>query len=304
MQAVGIHDHPVMKLGLKPSDPTIPCLKLADYLTGALPTVPASSDYLKGITFGLYENDKFGVCGPTSVANSRREITAKLKGSMQAPSQDDVFDLYRRSGNPHFDPNTGADDNGVAMDKMLAAVASGGIGGVKCLGYAKVDVSNIQELKTAVAVGGMLLCAVTLQTSQQSQTNSGVWDYKPSGQWGGHAILSGAYEANPEGVDVITWATRVRMTDVFMHNQLDEAWMIIWPEHLTNNGFLAGVNLAAFASDWEALTGQKFPATIPPTPTPASAGKIIIDPSAKTIVYPAGWKVSQSTSDPSRSDFF
>ena len=42
--------------------------------------------------------------------------------------------------------------------------------------------------------------------------------------------------------------------------------MVIWPEHLGSKAFLAGVNLAAFAADYTAITGQPFPAAVPPVP--------------------------------------
>ncbi len=311
MNAVGIHEHPSLKLGLKPADHRRKALSLGDFLTGVVPAHPASVDYFAGITFGMYGNDKYGVCGPTSVANSRREITSRLSGTMKAPSQDDVFDLYKRSGNPNFNPTTGADDNGVNMQDMLQAVLAGGIGGVKCLGFAKVDVSNVDELKAAVAIFGFLLYGVDLEVAQQSQPS--VWDYKNSGAWGGHAILGGAFESNPEGLDVITWAQRVRMTDAFVSHQLGEAWAVIWPEHLSDKGFLAGVDLHAFAAAYEGMTGNKFPVVIPPTPPPAptppptptpplpAQGLITIDPVGKKVVYPTGWTATQSK--PSKDDF-
>lgn len=266
MKAIGIHAHPTMKLGLKPSPTNAPRLMLRDYLTGNLPSHPSAADYLAGITFGMYANDRFGVCGPTSVANSRRLITARLTGKMVAPTQADVFDLYRRSGNPNFDPNTGADDNGVDMHTMLTAVATGGIGGVKCLGFAAVDWNDTDTLDAAIAIVGCPLVAVLLETAQQDQTDRGTWDYSPSGTWGGHAILAGAYESTFD--DVITWAQRVKMTDAFQRHQIQEVWVVLWPEHMTDKGFLAGVNLKAFAADWSAMTGQKFPVPIPPSPTP------------------------------------
>jgi hypothetical protein len=180
---------------------------------------------------------------------------------MQAPSQDEVFDLYRRSGNPNFDPATGVDDNGVNMQLMLQAVVSGGIGGVKGLGFAKVDTRNEEELKAAVAIFGFLLFGVNLENAQKTQTNSGVWDYSWSLAWGGHAILGAAYEAN--GIDVVTWAQRVRMTDRFVQKQLDEAWVLIWPEHLRDKTFLEGVDMQALAKDFSAITGRPFPVKIP-----------------------------------------
>jgi hypothetical protein len=303
MNAVGIHDHPGLKLGLQPPDHSREALLLEDYLTGVVPAHPTNIDYLAGVEFGLYGNDRWGVCGPVSVANSRREVTVRLTGRMAAPSQNDVFDLYRRSGNPNFNPSTRADDNGVNMQTMLQALVAGGIGGVKPLGFAKVT-GSIDVLKAAVSIFGFLLMGVDLQTAQQNQTNQGVWDYAPSPAWGGHAILGGKYGNSPEGISVITWAQLVRMTDAFMANQLSEAWVVLWPEHLGDHQFLSGVDVAALAQDYQDLTGRPFPAQIPPRPTPTPApvgpGLVTIDVAAKKIIYPSGWTATQ---EPAKSDF-
>src|SRR5689334_15779699 len=132
-----IHAHSYYKIGRRPRDRARPSLKLKDILTGAVPDHPLAADHLSGVTdFGLYGNDQFGDCGPVSVANQRKLVTRYLGLSEQSPTQADVFDLYRRSGNPHFDPATGADDNGVEMSVMLSAVNKGGIGGTKAVAFA------------------------------------------------------------------------------------------------------------------------------------------------------------------------
>lgn len=260
-----------MKTGLRPASDA-PRLLLADYLTGQLPPHPAATDYLGVLPFGMYANDKFGDCGPVSVANSRRLTTARLASAMVEPTQDDVFDLYRRSGNPDFDPSTGAGDNGVDMKVCLSAAVNGGIGGVKALGFAAVDVHDHEQVRAAIALFGGLLFGVNLQVAQQGQTNQGTWDYVPSGDWGGHAILAGAYD--PNEVTLITWARKVMATNAFTDHQLLEAYVVIWPEHLTDQGFLAGVNLAAFAEDYQTITGRSFPVPVPapaPVPVPVPA---------------------------------
>ena len=253
------------KLGRRP--PTnAPALMLRDVLTGKVPAHPVSVDYLDGITFGLYENDRYSDCGPTDVANSRRQVTHLLTGSMQAPSQEDVFDLYRRSGNPNFNPTTGADDNGVVMQDMLKAVHDGGIGGVKCIAYAKVDVNDHETLRAATAIFGQLHWGVDLQVEQQSQTDQGYWDYSPSAEWGGHAILGGAYDSSNH--KVVTWGELVRVTDSFVQNQLEEAWVVIWPEHLGTKEFMEGIDLTALQQAYRTLTGRDLPMPVPPSPSP------------------------------------
>jgi hypothetical protein len=299
--AVGVHAVPGRVLGLRPADPALPALELGDFLTGVVPPTPAAADYIAGVSFGNYMNDRFGVCGPVSVANSRRSVTARLAGAMRAPTQDDVFDLYRRSGNPNFNPATGADDNGVNMQVMLTALVRGGIGGVKPLGFARVGVKDWETLQAAVAVFGFLLYGVDLQQAQQAQTDAGTWDYRPSGVWGGHAVLGGAFASSPaELIDVVTWGKRVRMTPRFVGAQLSEAWAVVWPEHLTDKGFLAGVNLPAFASAYEAITGKPFPAPVPPPPAPAVHQRpgrkyIPVSPWAHKLLFEPSWFYLHST---------
>src|SRR5438552_1440553 len=118
--AVGIHDHEEFKLGRRPPKGA-PSLKLSSILTGGIPPHPPTADHFGKLQFGLYQNDRFGDCGPTSVANLVRLVTGGLLVTEVQPSLNDVFDLYGRSGNPNFDPATGADDNGVVMQTMLEA---------------------------------------------------------------------------------------------------------------------------------------------------------------------------------------
>jgi hypothetical protein len=290
MSAIGIHDHPTLKTGLRPPKPMLPTLRLGDFLTGVVPSHPVTLDYLnttKGVTFGLYTNDTFGICGPTAVANSRRLTTAKLIGTMQAPTQADVNDLYRRSGNPRFDPTLSPDDprqddNGVNLQEMLDEVVKNGIGGVKALAHASVDVSNLDEVAAAIAIFGGVLTGVNLQKSQQAQTDRGFWDYSPAAPWGGHAIVHGSY--GPKGEGLISWAKYIIATMAFLKHQLSEVRVVIWQEHLTDNGFLEGVDLAALASGYQSLTGRRFPAVVPPKPPVPPAPPI---PSSSLVVTAA-----------------
>jgi hypothetical protein len=213
-------------------------------------------------------NDQYGDCGPVSAANLRAMTTAALTGVERYPTLQDVFDLYRRSGNPNFDPATDADDNGVDMQTMCEALVSGGIAGVKALAFAKVDVSSLDEIRAAVSIFGGLLLGVNLDVAQQEQTNDGLWDYVQTVSWGGHAVLAGGYTSATTGADVnvVTWAQLVGLTDRFWTHQVEEAWVVIWPEHLGTVAFQQGVDLAQLAADYHALTGRTFP--VAPTPTP------------------------------------
>ena len=113
-----------------------------------------------------------------------------------------------------------------------------------------------------------------LDVAQQHQTDQGgPWDYVPSGTWGGHAVVGVAYDSSPTGTDitVVTWGKTLGMTLSFEQKQVAEAWVVLWPEHLGSKEFMAGVDVAALAKDYEALTGKSFPAPLPPAPAPPPA---------------------------------
>lgn len=266
---------PGRRLGRRPHDPKRPLLHLRPLLTGAVPEHPVAVDHASEITdWGLYENDRYGVCGPTAVANYVKLVTRHLGDSEVSPSQDDVFGLYRLC-NPGFDPVTGAGDNGVDMATMLDFLVRYGIGGKKALAYAAVDPSNLDEVRAAISLFGAVLFGLDLEVAQQTQTDHGLWDYQPSGQWGGHATLGVLYtsdtQAKHEDFGNITWAELVGFTDQFAQHQVRQAFVVIFPEHLGTKAFQDGVDLSALARDYKALTGRPFPATPPAPPAPKPA---------------------------------
>jgi hypothetical protein len=255
---------PNRRLGLQPEDKSKPRLKLSTLLTGVVPEHPIAVDHLGTVPFGLYGNDKYGDCGPTSCANFVRLVSSGLLGRGVQPSLEEVFALYRASGNPNFDPVDDADDNGVIMQDMLNAWLKGPkLGGVRPIAFARVDETNDEEMKAAISIFGGLLWGVTLDVAQQTQTDAGTWDYRKSGVWGGHAVLCGSYEAG-DYEDVITWGERVRVTKAFRQNQLDEAWVVVFPWHLDHPAFQAGVNLDALKEAFKEVTHGKELPTEPP----------------------------------------
>lgn len=266
---------PGRRLGRRPRDESRPLLKLGDYLTGALPAHPPSVDYFSRVpNWILGGNDKFGTCGPTSLANHLLLVSTWLADAPITVTDNDVYDLYRRSGNPQFNPTTGADDNGVDMTVMLSAAVKGGIGGYKPLAFAAVNGSDPTEVRTAGAIFGGTLWGVDLDVAQQQQTNTkAAWDYvSGSRDWGGHAIMAAARYSEftntiLDRTGLISWILELDATDLFMSRQLQERYIVIWPWHLGTKAFQENIDLTALAADYQALTGRPFPA-VTPTPTP------------------------------------
>lgn len=263
---------PGFRLGRRVPDPAYQKLRLK--LTGQVPAHPISVDHFSKITnWGMLGNEKFGDCGPAAVAHYVMMVTEYLTGTMISPTLNDVLALYKLC-NPTFDPTTGVGDNGVDMGQMLGFVCSNGIGGKTALAHATVDVSDLDALRAVTSIFGGVLLGVDLETAQQSQTTSGgPWNYAPSGEWGGHAVLGGLYTsdatAGHSDVSVVTWGQVMGTTDAFFQHQLMEAHVLIFPEHLGTAEFQQGVDTAALSADYQALTGQPFPVIPSPSPAPA-----------------------------------
>ncbi len=245
-----------------------PALKLDEYLTGAVPVHPASADYLARLrNWLMLGNDAYGDCVSVTWANVRRLVTAVLS-TEKYPSQAQV-DTFYATQNPGFPPSP---DNGMDIQTALEElVRNGGPDGVKALGFAAVDYTNPAEVQAAIAIFGSIWIGFVVQSAQQAQFGNGqVWDWVPGSPVdGGHSVVVGGYGEPRAGqlggdYDFITWAEETSFTDNYWANAVEEAWVVIWPEHLGSQEFLAGVNLTAFAADYTAITGKPFPAVIPP----------------------------------------
>lgn len=279
---------PKLGLGKRPADDR-PLLDVGAHLTAAAFTPPASVDYASKVSeWVLGSNDRFGTCGPTSVANLALLVSTVLTGSATRYTDEEVFDLYRRSGNPNFDPKTGADDNGVIMADLLAALVKGGIGSgdrnVKAVAFGKVNPADEAQVFAAASLFGGVLIGANLRAAQETQFEAGKsWDYVArSKAWGGHAMLAAPDYTDAAGTTadrtgLVTWATLTDATDAFFDKQVDEAYVVIFPWHLGDARFLAGINLDTLAAEFKALTGRDFPvqpapinppAPTPPAPTP------------------------------------
>lgn len=270
-----------------------PAIRLSRVLTGTIPDHPPAVDYLAALGGGwqLLGNDRAGDCVAVTWANVRRLVTATL-ASEDYPSQDEVWQVYRTQ-NPDFDPNGGPLDNGpgspadqgMDVQTLLEYLHKvGGPDGVKAVAFAAVDHRNADEVKAAIAIFGYVWTGITVTAANMNEFEAGQpWDYVPgSPSQGGHSIITAGYGApgaGPLGGDerFITWAAASSFTDRFWTHRVDECWVAIWPEHLGSKEFLASVDLAALAADYQAVTGKTLPV---PTPAPPPAPPPSPDPLA------------------------
>jgi hypothetical protein len=246
-----------------------PALRFSSFLRAAVPTHPVQEDYLATLPgWQMLGNDAVGDCNAVTWANLRRLVTASLTTEYY-PTQAQVWQFYQTQ-NPGFDPAGTKDTNGPGsgqdqgMDVQTGLEylhSSGGPDGVKAVAFAKVDHTNLDEVKAALAIFGGLWLGIQVLAANQEQFKEGKpWTDVPGSPIdGGHAILGGGYAPD---IKFITWAKEATFagsfwTGVVQGNPLvQEAWAVIWPEHLGTKSFEEGVNQAQLAADYQALTGS------------------------------------------------
>lgn len=239
-----------------------PSLKFADYRVSAPPAHPAACDYLAGLTdWQMLGNDSLGDCVAVTWANTRRLVSTML-GVPAYPTLPQVLTFYGTQ-------NPNGQDNGMDIQTALEdLVANGGPDGVKARGFAAVDYTNPEEVKAAINIFGSVWTGIDVQQNNESEFGAGQpWDYSPGGQnIGGHSIITGGYgtfkPTTPQlsgDEKFITWAQETSFTDAFWANQVTQAWVVIWPEHLGSREFVKGMDLATFVTDFTDITGTPFP---------------------------------------------
>ena len=287
--------------GRRKPDHTRPALDFSKYLTGEVPGHPDQVDYLAAMDGGWKllgngpDDSVFlgfpgcGDCEPVRWANTRRMVTKVLSGTEVYPDWDQVLALYRTQ-NPDFDPHGDLSvngpgspaDGGMDTQTLLEHLVNvGGPDGVKAVCFGKIPVSNVPAVKAAVANFGYVWTDVdVLGCNQQEFADFEPWDYEAnSAVDGGHAVLAGGYptaQGTESGslsgdIDFETWAEETSFTDAYWAHEVEQVWVVIWPEHLGTEEFLAGVDVRSLAADFEELTGKPFPAPVPPAPAPVPA---------------------------------
>ena len=263
--------------------------------TGSRGTAPIDTiNHFAGIGFDTVSNQVYGTCCPTGIGNLIRLTSGYYTDRQIQPSSDDVYDLYRRAGNPGFVPGVsvqdGPDDQGCYIQDALDEVRINGMGAGKygrvyALAHATVDHTNEAELKQAMQIFGGLLYQTEISAAQDAayevvyaEATAGIpvdlkdpdtwWDGFSGEDRGAHVTVAGAYEPT-EMQDIITWGYRIPTTRNYRQvnaGRLQEVWIVIWPWTLEHPNFQEGVDYDALQTAYHALTGGN----LPPQPTPTS----------------------------------
>jgi hypothetical protein len=249
-----------------------PALRFASFRRHDVPEHPPEVDYLARLQeWQVLGNDQVGDCNAVTWANMRRLVTATLAAE-RYPTQEQVWEFYRTQ-NSRFDPDGSPEttgpgspaDGGMCIQTGLDHLHQhGGPDGVRPVAYAKVDPTRVDEVDAALAVFGCLWLGIEVLDVNMLQFRDGFpWtSARYANVDGGHAVLAGGYRRSD--VKMITWGRETTLEASYWHGivsgqrLVEEAWIVVWPEHLGTTSFLRGVDVGRLRSDYLALTGRQL----------------------------------------------
>jgi hypothetical protein len=239
----------MMKLGRKAVITDSRTLKLAKYISTALPAPPPARDWTKGIAnWGMMLNDKLGCCTIAAVAHAVQVFSANTASEVTVPDAQ-VLQYYEQwDGYKPSEPNT--DSGGVELN-VLTNWQKSAFGVHKLIAYADPAYTNLEQIRQAISLFGGVYIGVSLPITAQTQT---VWDVVPNGgesakpgSWGGHAVFVPKYDA--DGFTCITWGELKTMTVAFWNAYVDEAHALLSHDWLAKKGSPSGFKLAELKTD-------------------------------------------------------
>lgn len=219
-------------------------------------------------------NDKYGDCNAVTWANQRRLVSASLGTKENYPDEAQVIKFYKTQ-NPNFDPKGSKEtngpgskaDGGMYLQQGLNHLRkNGGPDGCKPIAFAKVDVANIEEIHEAISIFGSLWIGLEVFANIFGEFRRRQPFTIPSNPTerpiGGHAVLIGGYIPN---MKCVTWGDVNEFDNTYWTSRrVNEAWVVIWPEHVGTRSFMLGVNLGQLVQEMKDLTGADI--TLPSAP--------------------------------------
>lgn len=218
---------------------------LTDYLKAPLPKPPSSFNYGNKVPggFPIALNDTYGDCAIAGVIHLLQIWYAEVGEIFVYPGDEVVKETYFNL--------TGGGDTGLVLQNVLKEWQTNGLFGTKIIGYAPVEIRDLDTFKAATYAFGGTYLGVELPSNAEQQFEEGQpWHvtggYKPP--VGGHCIVGSG--ANRLGVDDLTWGAEDAFTWSWWNYYGSEIWAVI-PEIFETKGHgpLADIDIAGLELD-------------------------------------------------------
>jgi hypothetical protein len=263
--------------GRLPENKAKPRLKLAPLLTTL--QFPENKDWYSAVSdWPMYLNDQMGDCTCATAGHIIEQATTYGQKNTVKITDNDVLKAY--VDNSGFNPDTGANDNGAVVQDVLNYWRKTGIGGHKILAFARVDESNLDEVRAAINLFGTVYLGINFPKSAMQQFDAGEPWHPVSGSSiaGGHAINAVYYDISDGMYKIVTWGKVQRMTQAFWDAYVEEAWVVISPEWLdANNKNPDGIDMSTLGEQFTQITGEPSPFPKVPAPVTEDPDKVLED---------------------------
>lgn len=231
-------------------------LRLRQYLSPTLPPPPPTTAYYDKVsTWPMYDNDKYGDCTCAAAGHMIQSWTANA-GAEVTPPDSSVVSFYE-----HFVGTPPPPDAGCDMLSVLKYWRSTGLDAHKVVAFASVDLTDVAQAKTAIAMLGGIYIGVALPDFAVTGDMLTVpWTVPPGGPVGtaapdpanGHCIPAVGYDDTQ--LWVVTWGELKSMAWDFYNAYADEVYAVLSGDLLNPAGTAPdGLDLAALESDLSGL---------------------------------------------------
>ncbi len=200
-------------------------------------------NYSKINDWFLDGNDIYGDCTMAAAAHAIRAWNAATGSSDPVPHKAALLEEYFKL--------TGGPDTGLVESLVLKTWHDSGLCGNKILGYAPIDIHNLDHIRHAAHLYGIVYIGVQMTKGAEHQFKlKKPWTVKKGQQAntvvGGHAIPIVGYDKN--SFYVVTWGRIQEMTYDWWHAHGDEAWAVL-PHQLKEAGTYHHLDLEQLTAD-------------------------------------------------------
>jgi hypothetical protein len=207
-----------------------------------VPAFPASINYAPAnvVDWGMFLNDQLGDCTCAAFYHALQIWSLGSNKPELTESDASVLALYEKAtGYNPADPST--DQGGVEQNVLTYTLKSGAPmdGGQvhKISAFYEVDPRNTSDVKQTIFECG--LAYIGFDVPQNLMPDDGetpsIWTVEPDQEIiGGHAIILTGYDS--QGLDLISWGAKYRMTWEFFATYVDEVYGIADPEWIKATG--------------------------------------------------------------------
>ena len=225
----------MMKLGKKPAVFDPKTKKLTAPLKSIVNTTPSNINWINGVSWPMWNNDRIGCCTQVSVASAIRTWNFN-EGSNVLLTDDMVIKNY--SDESGYNPTNPNSDQGAVETDVLKRWVNIGYqtpnGVNKLIDFGFINPRNHKSVQRAIYLMGGLYIGISVpQFAMESQNQTWDLEYNDTEIVGGHAIYLHGYDN--DYLYLNTWGSEWKMSWDFFNQYCDEAYGLVSEDWLNKN---------------------------------------------------------------------